>query len=375
MKRCLAGRLLSITLLLIVTMIFSTFQPCLAEKHMIFRKYFWNYHEKGYLLGIKIPLDDYLGYASIPLDERVGNASEDYSRLVTYSDPVVVDVALRLKKLAEEDKLNRLQTAEFVLSFVQGHYLSENFTENVGEFPKFPVETLVEGGGDCEDSAILAAAILKAMGYDVILIDIESNPRHMAIGIALNSSGEGIEYNGVKYLYAETTSMGWPVGVIPQKFKNITMKPIPINNDIIKPKKMELDQVRYMLDILNQTLTSYNMIYEQFMKVAESNQRLWKMYSTLYIVYSSLEREHYNLKQGVKEMKEKLLQFVMFSSIGFAAIGSIGAYIAYRMGFKRGIRKAEEASAESRQTPEEPAELPGENVSEKQNLAENQAEK
>jgi len=370
-----AGNHFSITILLIMVIAFLILQPCLAEEHVIFRKYFWSYNERSYLLGIKIPLDDYLGYASIPLHERVGNASEDYSKLVTYNDPVIVDVALRLRKLAEGDGLDRLQTAELVLSFVQGHYLSENFTENVREFPKFPVETLVEGGGDCEDNAILAAAILKAMGYDVILIDVESNPRHMAVGIALNSSGKGIEYDGVKYLYAETASVGWPIGVIPQKFKNATMKPIPINNDVIRPEKIELDQVRYTLDMLNQTLTSYNRIYEQFMKVAESNQKLWKMYSTLYIVYSSLEREHYNLKQGVREMKEKLLQFVMFSSIGFAAIGSIGAYIAYRMGFKRGIRKAEEASAESRQTPEEPAELPGENVSEKQNLAENQAEK
>ena len=42
-------------------------------------------------------------------------------------------------------------------------YVSEN-----GEYPKYPLETINEGG-DCEDKAILCASILYTLGYEVAL--------------------------------------------------------------------------------------------------------------------------------------------------------------------------------------------------------------
>jgi hypothetical protein len=49
------------------------------------------------------------------------------------------------------------------------------------EYPKYPLETLVEKKGDCEDQSILAAALLAAMGYEVALLIL---PIHVALGVA-----------------------------------------------------------------------------------------------------------------------------------------------------------------------------------------------
>lgn len=117
------------------------------------------------------------------------------------------------------------EEVEFVLSFVQQIVKYEREEK---DYPKYPVETLVEEAGDCEDFSILGAAILKVMGYDVALLFL---PRHAALGVA---GAEGIpgayaEYNGKRYYYCEITSAGWKIGQIPEEFKGakIDVHPIP----------------------------------------------------------------------------------------------------------------------------------------------------
>ena len=39
------------------------------------------------------------------------------------------------------------------------------YSEDIGEDPRWPLETFTEGGGDCEDLAILYATLLKASPY------------------------------------------------------------------------------------------------------------------------------------------------------------------------------------------------------------------
>jgi len=110
-------------------------------------------------------------------------------------------------------------------------YTSDSVTTGYDEYPRYPVETLVDGGGDCEDSSILAAALLSEMGYGTILIVL---PGHMALGIkgSDNIFGAYYEYNGDRYYYVETTSSGFGVGEIPSEYKNskarfFTMNPLP----------------------------------------------------------------------------------------------------------------------------------------------------
>ncbi len=104
----------------------------------------------------------------------------------------------------------------FVLSFVQSVIQYE--ADKKWEYPKYPVETLSDGNGDCEDFSILGAAILKVMGYDVALLFL---PQHAALGVAGADGLPGIyiEHKDNKYYYCEMTGEGWGIGQIPEKYK------------------------------------------------------------------------------------------------------------------------------------------------------------
>lgn len=119
-------------------------------------------------------------------------------------------------KLAEKASAGSRARIELAAAFVQG---AIPYVEEPGEYPKYPVETLVEGG-DCEDKAILLAAILKALGYRTALLVFPGNPGHMALGVEC-PEGRGSYYlkDGVKYYYLETTSPGWRLGeVLPEYY-------------------------------------------------------------------------------------------------------------------------------------------------------------
>ncbi|WP_298665711.1 hypothetical protein [uncultured Methanofollis sp.] len=79
------------------------------------------------------------------------------------------------------------------------------------EYPKYPVETLVDGEGDCEDSSILAASLLTFMGYDTVLLGYSD---HMAVGVQMTGNGpyyadytpRSYDFGGKRYYYVETTN-------------------------------------------------------------------------------------------------------------------------------------------------------------------------
>ena len=115
-----------------------------------------------------------------------------------------------------------------VIAFVQGlPYFKDDVSTKYDEYPRYPIETLVDNGGDCEDTAILTAAFLREMGYGVVLV----NPTgHMAVGVKCSScTGTYYTYNGDKYYYLETTGTGFKVGEISSKWKDAQVKIIPLS--------------------------------------------------------------------------------------------------------------------------------------------------
>lgn len=112
--------------------------------------------------------------------------------------------------------------ANFILSFVQ----NLSYPPEEKEYIRYPVETIVDNG-DCEDTAILYAAIMKASGHDVALINFEN---HTMAGINLSeppkygtqNSVYWFEKNGKLYYTCETTEEGWRVGDLPEKHQDKT---------------------------------------------------------------------------------------------------------------------------------------------------------
>lgn len=154
--------------------------------------------------------------------ERTRASTENYSVYVTdpLDDVLIKDIVSRLKAAAQERSYNDSQTVNFAVTFVQSlPYTSDAVTTAYDEYPRYPVETLVDNGGDCEDTSVLMASILDEMGYSAVLVRL---PNHMAVGVLGGTGISGVyyEHNGGKYYYLETTGSGWKIGELPPEYQS-----------------------------------------------------------------------------------------------------------------------------------------------------------
>jgi hypothetical protein len=123
---------------------------------------------------------------------------------------------------------SRSEKVNWSLETVQSFpYVSDSLDTDYDDVNKYPVETLVEGGGDCEDTTILLATVLgeAPINYGTALIYLPyEEPEHVAVGVEGNGeiSGRYYEVDGVKYYYAETTGEGWTVGEMPEKYHDVS---------------------------------------------------------------------------------------------------------------------------------------------------------
>ncbi len=177
------------------------------------KTYPWEYQGQQYSLQLSIPESHYLYYQGL---DRI--PTDDWSIYVTHPyDDNYVDVIIRkFNNIAIEEGLTEIQKVNLVISFVQSlPYTSDDVTTGFDEYPRFPLETLVDDGGDCEDSAILTAALIDALNYPVVLLGL---PGHMAVGIAIPATGIYYELDGEEYFYLETTGEGWLLGELPDDY-------------------------------------------------------------------------------------------------------------------------------------------------------------
>jgi hypothetical protein len=114
-----------------------------------------------------------------------------------------------------------LQRANYILKFVQ--YLPYIHDCNNDNYVRYPLETLIEGGGDCEDTSVLAAELLLNAGYRVVLLTVDTNNNdevdHMMVGLAVDgATGDAHDVDGVTYYLCETTSSSYRVGQRPHGY-------------------------------------------------------------------------------------------------------------------------------------------------------------
>jgi len=151
----------------------------------------------------------------------------DYSVYVfdRYDDDYIGFLANQLLSL--KNLKTNVEKINFIASFVQGIEYKKDDPENeTYEYPRYPLETLKEKRGDCEDKAILTAALLDCLGYNVSLIRL---PQHMAVGVNLNETISGYSYYIEQYYFLESTTLFMPLGKIPPEYQdrtNITVYPI-----------------------------------------------------------------------------------------------------------------------------------------------------
>ena len=187
------------------------------------RTYSWDY--EGYCCHLTLPLDDelYDEYKS-----RTRNRDYDLFASDPYDDWLITNISDTLFSLSKDCELEESEVLGFCILFVQSlNYTSDLTSSGYEEYPRFPYETLYENGGDCEDTAILSAAILQEMGYDVVLLKL---PEHMALGIKCDpeQKGKSFEYKGSDYYYVETTGSNWQIGEIPEEYTDQPVQVIPV---------------------------------------------------------------------------------------------------------------------------------------------------
>ena len=174
------------------------------------KEYNWYYDGQYYEISLSIPESQYEYYKGL---ERTHQS--DYSIYVThpYDDEFINTIIRKFNLIALEKNLTEEEKINLVISFVQSlPYTVDSVTNSFDEYPRYPLETLVDNGGDCEDTSILTASLLKSMNYDVILIN---PPEHVAVGVNIDAYGSYWTYEGEKYYYLETTGEGWRIGDFP----------------------------------------------------------------------------------------------------------------------------------------------------------------
>ncbi|MBU1048802.1 PKD domain-containing protein [Candidatus Bipolaricaulota bacterium] len=115
-------------------------------------------------------IDKYVDFVRDPLD-----------------DPTLHDYAMELWNRAGQ---NQSEFVEETLAFVQGAIKYQADPPGI-EHPLYPLETLADGDGDCEDTAILFVSLLKAMDVACKLAFVDTDgdgtPDHVLALVAVSS--------------------------------------------------------------------------------------------------------------------------------------------------------------------------------------------
>jgi len=167
----------------------------------------------------RIITDDYALYVFDPYDNK-------------YIDVLLDCLLFGFSSTNIEEKIN------YIASMVQTiEYTSDSETDSTYEYPRYPVETLFDRKGDCEDKSILTASLLQSMGYEVALLRL---PNHMAVGVKLSEESiPKYDFYAEDYYFLETTTTGKPCGFIPLENRNeisnltihtISSRPLIIHN-------------------------------------------------------------------------------------------------------------------------------------------------
>ena len=193
----------------------------------ITRSYRWNYQRTTFSWKLTISKSLYDYYKAQPHDRSKFTTYKEYA-ISSRDKPYLDSIIKKLKETGKSKGYSESDNVMNVVAFVQAlPYFKDSASTTYDEYPRYPIETLVDNGGDCEDTAILTAAMLREMGYGVVLIN---PPKHMAVGVKCDScTGTYYTYQGEKYYYLETTGNNFQIGQIPKEYANTKVGIIPLN--------------------------------------------------------------------------------------------------------------------------------------------------
>lgn len=165
----------------------------------------WNYSGEQLQFNYNFNTDDYSYYKSKSKYEQNMALYAQQDR----THPYLSAFADELRSIAQLHQWQGSRERDMVIRFVQQSIPYKADSPNHGyDYPRYPIETLYEKRGDCEDKSCLLAALLKTLGYDAVLLEF---PGHMATGVAADDiKGTAYKLNDQKYFYVEATNIYQP---------------------------------------------------------------------------------------------------------------------------------------------------------------------
>ena len=181
------------------------------------RLFSWKYSNREFQLTVGFPeeggCERYSAFVNVHFHAR---SCEDSYLEYGVNDPYwsfIGELYIKLRGLFDNAFPSGEATdfAEFLLSFVQGAVAYVKDPLNAAtDWPRYPSETVLLGGGDCEDSSILYAELLRRAKIQSAILSI---PHHAAVGVDVpmewtSNRSKPIKYNwlGRTYVYAETAN-------------------------------------------------------------------------------------------------------------------------------------------------------------------------
>jgi hypothetical protein len=221
-----SGVLKAAILFTITLILFSTISLATAQDHSLSYQLLNRLDGNvTYELNVVVPetLEDYYAESSHRL-----TSSSEFSKFVT---PYALQpIAERLWEIYDEEE-----------DFANGVLMMMHQISYVETTPgKYPVETMVDGQGDCDLFSFIAASVIKAGGLDVVLLYYEEQS-HMNIGVNLSSAPEDVRdsvfyvtHDGTRYYVAECTGGnwedGWRIGECPPDLKEVSAEVVTLEN-------------------------------------------------------------------------------------------------------------------------------------------------
>jgi len=180
--------------------------PIAEEDVAGLKTYAWTYHETHVEMTLYIPDDTYRQFAAASYGKADETPQQMADYIITDGDGGIVEIlADRLLEISLTAGYGDTDTIGNVLAFASSlNYTTDNERGQIGTGPNYPVVTLATQDGDSADHAILAAAILKQMGYGVSLLYYPATydrrtiiPGATALGIVTDGTTAGHLYRTV----------------------------------------------------------------------------------------------------------------------------------------------------------------------------------
>jgi hypothetical protein len=147
--------------------------------------------------------------------------SQSYRAMVQdpSQDSLYTAILAESDKIRFEQNLSDDEYLELIVVYIQ----SLKYETREKNPAKFPVETVVDRAGDCDDKSLLLAGLLSREGYPVALL-LFGPESHMAVGVG----SDDYLYKNTGYTFVETTNYSF-VGVPTEKLGgNLTLYSDPV---------------------------------------------------------------------------------------------------------------------------------------------------